>query len=82
VEQKRLAWLLQSLPIPINTWKSINMDFIMDILQNDSQFHPIFVDCRSKQKHFIPTYFEVDAPSSAKIFYREIYCLQNYHIIS
>jgi hypothetical protein len=77
VEQKKLARLLQPLPIPNEPWESISMDFIMALPQNHGQSDAILVIVArlSNQAHFVPTHSKVDAPGVATLFYKEVYHL-------
>jgi len=65
---------LQSLPIAQGPWKSISMDFIVS-LPNSNNFTAIFVvvDRFTKMAHFIPTTNEVNATTTAELFFNHIY---------
>ena len=76
-ENKRPSGLLQSLPIPEESWQSISMDLIVQ-LPITKQGHTAIctiVDCFSKMTHFIPTTTDVTAPARAEKFFQEIFRL-------
>jgi hypothetical protein len=78
VEQLKLAGLLQPLPILEGTWKSISLNFIMQILVSSKMHYDVImvVVCRlSKQAHFIPTHTTISAVDTTKLFFKEIFCL-------
>jgi len=65
---------LQPLPIPSQPWKSISMDAIIKLpLSNGYDSIQVFVDCLTKQAHFVPyTEKGFDAPDLAKMFLHNI----------
>jgi len=62
------------LPIPDRPWNSISMDFIEGLPESDG-FNAILVavDRLTKYAHFIPTYKDIDTPTLAILFLREIF---------
>jgi hypothetical protein len=72
VEQLKLAGLLQPLPIPEGIWKSISLDFIMQLPMSSNMHNDaiMVVVCRlSKQAHFIPTHTTISAVDTTKFFF-------------
>ena len=72
---QRPIGLLQPLPIPKRRWEVVTMDLITGlpitrIGQHDAIV--VFVDKLSKMVHYAPCTTTVDAPSLAKIFFREV----------
>ena len=72
---QRPIGLLQPLPIPKRRWEVVTMDLITGlpitrIGQHDAIV--VFVDKLSKMVHYVPCTTTVDAPSLAKIFFREV----------
>ena len=65
---------LQSLPVAKGPWKSISMDFIVS-LPESNKFTAILVivDRFTKMSHFIPTTNEVNATTTAQLFFDHIY---------
>ena len=68
------SWgLLRPLPVPEKPWKSISMDFIVDLPPSEN-FTTILVvvDRLSKMAHFLPMLGTPSAMDTAKIFIKEI----------
>jgi hypothetical protein len=65
---------LQPLPIPDRPWSSVSLDFIVSLPRTAAGYDAILVVvCRlTKMVHFIPTHTNVDAPTAAKLFFREV----------
>jgi len=65
---------LKQLPIPLQSWNSILMDFIEQLPPSEG-FTEILViiDRPTKQAVFIPTYRSIDAPRIADLFVRHIF---------
>jgi hypothetical protein len=74
--RKMPSGLLKPLPVPDQPWKSISMDFIVD-LPKVNQFDAILVvvDRFSKQAHFIPCNKKVTAQELAKIYIENVFKL-------
>ena len=66
--------LLQSLPIPIDCWTSISVDFItyLPITPQGYNSITVFVDRFTKQAHFTPSKSINTAEDFANLFLREI----------
>ena len=72
---QRPIGLLQPLPIPKRRWEVVTMDLITGlpitrIGQHDAIV--VFVDKLSKMVHYAPCTTTVDAPTLARIFFREV----------
>ena len=67
--------LLQPLPIPNGSWKSISMDFVFGLPRSSQGNTSIWniVDYFSKQAHFIPIKKTIRAHHMAKIFISQIF---------
>ena len=67
--------LLKSLPVPIEKWKNITMDFITELPKTKEQYDCIMVvvDRLTKMAKFIPTTTNADAPAIAKLFFDTIF---------
>src|SRR5262249_50458267 len=65
---------LQPLPIPTRNWDHIGMDFITALSKTKGKdVILVFVDCLSKQAHFVPTITTVTAPETTQIFIENIF---------
>ncbi|TIA84742.1 hypothetical protein E3P99_04121 [Wallemia hederae] len=69
--------LLQPLPIPMNKWDRISMDFIIQLPTTSEGFDAIWVvsDALSKRAHFIPTKTSLSAQQLAPLFIQHIFKL-------
>src|ERR1700738_5111744 len=65
---------LQPLPIPPGPWKSVSMDFIVQLPRSDG-YDAIYmcVDRLTKMAHFIPMNTTVTAKETAQLFYQHIW---------
>jgi transposase InsO family protein len=65
---------LHPLPIPSGPWKSVSMDFIVELPKSEG-YDAIYicVDRLTKMPHFIPTNTTVTAEQTAQLFYRHIW---------
>ena len=65
---------LHPLPIPSGPWKSVSMDFIVELPKSEG-YDAIYVcvDRLTKMAHFIPTNTTVTAEQTAQLFYRHIW---------
>ena len=75
-EQCRLPGLLQPLPVPLQAWHTISLDFI-DGLPKSKSYDTILVviDKISKYAHFIPLAYPYTAMSVAQLFLDHVYKL-------
>ncbi len=66
--------LLQPLPIPIQKWSQVSMDFIVQLTRTRRGYDAIIVvvDKLTKMAHFIPTTTNVSATQVATLFMNEI----------
>lgn len=66
--------LLQPLPIPIQKWSQVSMDFITQLTKTKRGYDAIIVivDKLTKMAHFIPTTTTVSATQVATLFMNEI----------
>src|ERR1700738_2485136 len=65
---------LQPLLIPSSPWKSVLMDYIVELPKSEG-YDAIYicVDRFTKMTHFIPTYTTVTAEQTAQLFYRHVW---------
>src|SRR5581483_3507136 len=75
--QKVPAGLLQPLPIPTERWSHISMDFItqLPITKDKHDAIVVFVDLLTKMVHFVPTFTNASAPSTARLFFDNVFRL-------
>ena len=65
---------LQPLPIPPGPWKSVSMDFIVQLPRSDGyDAIYVYVDRLTKMAHFIPTNTTVTAKETAQLFYQHVW---------
>jgi len=65
---------LKQLPIPLQPWDSISMDFIEQLPPSENFTEIlVIVDRLTKQAVFIPTHRSIDAPGVADLFVRHIF---------
>ena len=64
---------LQPLPIPSSPWKSVSMDYIVELPKSEG-YDAIYVcvDRFTKMAHFIPTHTTVTVEQTAQLFYRHV----------
>ena len=73
-EYKKMAGLLQPLPIPSAPWESISMDFIMGLPKSRSYDSIlVVVDQFSKMASFIPTHEKVSANQVAELLFANVF---------
>ena len=68
---------LRSLPIPLDCWRSVSMDFIFG-LPPDKHGRTgilVFVDRFSKMVHLIPVFSTIDADETARLFVAHVFRL-------
>ena len=71
-----LSGMNYPLPIPNRPWEYISMDFITNLPEiNGYDAIVTFVDCFTKQAHFIPCTMKMNAQQLAKVYMREVYRL-------
>ena len=65
---------LQPLPIPPGPWKSVSMDFIVQLLRSDG-YDAVYVcvDRLTKMTHFIPMNTTVMVKETTQLFYQYIW---------
>ena len=65
------------LPILIEPWTDVNMDFILELPHTHRGNNSIYVvvDQFYKMVHFIPCKKTIDAVNVAKLYFREVYHL-------
>ena len=71
---QKMMGLLQSLPVPIDWWTSISMDFITHLPMTSKGFDSItvIVNHFTKQAHFIPSKMTDDTEDVTNLFVQEI----------
>ncbi len=76
VENRKVAGLLQPLPVPPRRWHTVTMDFIVQLPKSANGFNAIMVvvDKLSKRAYFIPTHTTADADATARLFFKHIVC--------
>ena len=76
IEHTHLAGLLQPLPIPMQKWESISMDFIIGLpkVQGRDCLY-VVVDKLTKFAHFFAISSDYSAAQVAELFFREVFRL-------
>jgi hypothetical protein len=76
VPRQRPHGPLRPLPIPPAPWKSVSMDFIVE-LPSSNGFNAIYVavDRFTKMAHFVPTTTDVTAEGTAKLYLQNVFRL-------
>jgi hypothetical protein len=65
---------LHPLPIPPGPWKSVSMDFIVELPPSDGHDAIyVCVDRFTKMAHFIPTTTAITAEGTAQLYYRHVW---------
>ena len=65
---------LQPLPIPPGPWKSVSMDFIVELPPSEGlDAIYVCVDRLTKMAHFIPTKTTITAEGTARLFYQHVW---------
>ena len=77
---QRPAGLLQPLPVPIQPWSSISMDFVVDLPATANAYDSILVmvDRLTKMVHLAPCNKADDAPAVAWLFYKHVASLHGF----
>jgi hypothetical protein len=71
--------LLHPLEVPDAPWTHISLDFITDLpLTQDLDSIFVVKDRFSKMAHFLPCSKAIDAPQTADLFIKEIFCLHGF----
>ena len=72
--QSEPAGLLQPLPIPVNRWDQVAMDFVVQLPKTKNGWDAILVciDRLTKRAHFAPTKTTASAPETANIFFETV----------
>jgi hypothetical protein len=74
-KQQQPGGLLQMMPVPMQRWEYVTMDFFTKLPKTKNGFTSIMVvTCKiGKRAHFIPTTDNVDAPGVAKLFVNNVF---------